>query len=544
MEVSVRANATQPDRQDIHFPKAGIDRSRAFDRQPAREVDGQYARTCYLGQNVRSRDRDGRYRGGSRCGLSKYLPARPGGFKWITQHLNTIVFEGDAAPGGGAVQLSNSGRVVSLVAVARGNVYSTVPGALTWTAATNSSGETPPLNQSGLIRSAANNQLLFFVDGTNYRYFNPATNTVHTWTATRGTLPIDDHNRKAKLICTWRGRTVVSGLPYDPHNWFMSRIADPFDYLYQSDANDSAQAIAGNNAPAGLIGDVVTSLIPHSDDVLVFGGDSTIWAMRGDPYGGGNLDNITDAIGISYGEPWCRDERGALYFFGNTGGIYAMDPRTNAPPTLVSGPIDQLTRAVNTGDYSVCMEWHDPLGELHVWVTKLASAQEAVHFTWERDAKAWWTDTYRKKEHNPLVCCTVDGNRPEDRSIVIGSWDGYVRQIDPDATTDDNQPIDQEVIVGPLTTPTMDEIRVEESQAVLGEGSEDVTAEYLVGHTPEQALASEPVEIGTWSAGRNLVDPVRVAGHAVYIRITTSAFWAMEAIRLRVQTLGKVRRRS
>lgn len=530
----------------LHFPKAGIDRSRGFAFQPSRQVAGEeYARTTPIGVNVRAYEQAGnRRRGGSRCGLSKYLTTRPGDIKWITQHLGVMVSTGTTGPGGQAVQLSNSGRVVSLVAVARGNVYSTVPEGTAWTAATNATGETPPLNSSGLIRSAANNQRLYFVDGTNYRYWNPNTNTVNTWTTTAGSLPIDSQNNKAQLICTWRGRTVLSGLLRDPHNWFMSRISDPHDFLYQSGANDSAQAIAGNNAPMGLIGDVVNTLIPYSDDVLIFGCDSSVWTMRGDPYSGGQLDLVSPSTGMAWGRPHCTDDAGVLYFFGNRGGVYAMDPRGGMKPVRISQSIEQLSSDVNTGTHNIIMEWDDTFQELHVWITKLASAAPATHYAWEKRTNAWWQDVYQNKNHNPLVSCVIDGNRPGDRAVLIGSWDGYVRKIDPAAVTDDGYDIESEVLIGPLTTKNYDEIVTDELQPVMGEDSGDVAAELLLGKSAESALAAEPVEVGTFEAGRNTVFPIRAAGHAIYCRLTASVPWAMEQFRFRVQPTGAVRRRA
>ena len=80
-------------------------------------------------------------------------------------------------------------------------------------------------------------------------------------------------------------------------------------------------------------------------------------------------------------------------------------------------------------------------------------------------------------------------------------------------------------------------------QAVLAEDSGDVTYEVFVGTTAEEALASEAVESGTWSAGRNPVSFVRRAGHAVYVKISSQERWAMENIRARVAARGKVRRR-
>ena len=524
----------------LHYPKAGMSREFAFGRQPNRDVgESVWARTTPLGVNVRGYEQAGRrLRGGTRMGFSKYLDSRPGDVRWVTQHLNTIVHLG-----GGGVQLSNQGRVVNLIAVSRGNVYVTEPEGTSWTAATNSSSTTPPLNFSGVMQSTACVQKLWFVDGVHYRQYDPLTNVVSDWVPTAGSLPVDSDNNRATLCCTWNGRVVLSGLAKDPQNWFMSRVVDPLDFLYRSSVNDTAQAVAGNNGPLGLVGDVVNTLIPYSDDILVFGCDSSIFKMQGDPYHGGQIDLVTKRIGMAYGKPWAQGPSGVIYFFSNTGGVYAMNPRGSEEPVRISQPIEQLVQGVNTGTHQVLMEWDDTFQELKVWVTRLAGTGVTDHYVWEARNKAWWVDRYGNVDHNPLATCVVDGNRPGDRCIVAGGWDGYVRKLDPEATDDDGTPIEFEVLVGPLRTPNLDDVVVDQAQFVAGEGSADAELSFLVGKTAERALASPSIAAGTIRAGRNATKAKRVAGHAVYARVTGEAPWAMEELRVRVQPKGLARRR-
>ena len=82
-----------------------------------------------------------------------------------------------------------------------------------------------------------------------------------------------------------------------------------------------------------------------------------------------------------------------------------------------------------------------------------------------------------------------------------------------------------------------------EMQAVLGETGGDVNYAIFVGTSAEKALSQPPVATGVWQPGRNLDTFVRRAGHAIYVQLSSSNQWAMEAIRCRIGTLGKVRRR-
>lgn len=528
--------------KDLHFPKGGISLLQGFNTQPNVQVyNGEYARTTPLGQNVRGFEgQTGRMRGGSRHGLVKYIDEQPGDTVWVTQCLQTIVT--DNAAGAGMVQQNQSGRVVYLIAVSQGNVYYATPGDTSWTLATNNTGETPPLNITGIMYSAANNQKLYFADGINYALFDPSTQTVEPWLSSQGTLPVDEENNTPRLICTWRGRTVLSGLIFDPQNWFMSAVGDPTDWNYFTVAISPTQAVAGNNSPLGFIGDVVTAMIPYNDDILIFGGDHTIYLMQGDPMAGGQIDFVSDIIGMAWGTPWCKDPYGNLYFVSNRTGIYTMVP--GQAPQRISQAIEQLLAPIDTGLNAINMLWDDRFQGVHVFVTLLSAPAVCTHFFYEQRSGAWWTDQFGDTDLNPLCCCIFDGNTPEDRVSLIGSWDGFVRAVSPTATDDDGNPIESEVIIGPLLTPNFDDLLFKDIQAILGETSDTITYNIYTGSTAEHALTKSPISTGTLSHGRNINYPVRYSGHALYVGLVANSPWSMESIRVRIAGQGKVRRRS
>ncbi len=533
----MKSIAAQETFQDLHFPLAGIDLSQGFGRQPNKSTDAGYARTTPIGINVRASDpRTSRNRGGQRAGLSKYINAQVSGTNLI-QGLAMIVGVGYTAPGGG-LQTSQSGRIVTLVAISNGTVKIADAGDTAWTSVTNG---TSAFATTGVIQSAVNMQKMYFADGSNWKLYNPATNAVEAWTATAGTLPVDSAGNKPRLICTWRGRTVVSGLLKDPQNWFMSAVDSPGDFDYSPVSISRTQAVAGNNSTLGLIGDVVTGLIPFSDDILIFLGDSSIWMMRGDPMAGGQIDPVSTVLGGAWGQAWCKDPFGTVYFMSNKMGIYKLTP--GSVPVRVSTPIDSLIEDLNSGTYTIRMLWDDRWQGFHVFVTKTASSAAATHYFYESGTGAWWQDEFATNNHNPLVCCYFDGNLPTDRVGLIGSWDGYVRYMDPDASKDDGVAIESEVWIGPLVTKNLDDLLVKDLQAVMGKDSGDVTFSVYVGETAEDALESEPVVTGTWEAGRNFNSMVRRSGYAVYVKISSANAWAMESIRVRLASQGKVRMR-
>lgn len=538
-----RGDDSGRDTLDLHFPAAGLHVTRAYSDQPNRHVGpgkSDYARTAPRAVNVRWREPGTlRRRGGSRGGLSKYLEPRPGDQRYVTQCLAVVT--GTGWTPGVPVQLSQSGRVVTLVDVSLGNVYSAVAGGTVWRTAANSTGEDPALNSSGLVYAANLNEKMYFADGTNWCYYDPRTDTVYPWVATAGQLPIDANNNTPRLICTWRQRMCLSGLVDDGANLFMSRIGDATDWDYAPLSPSSADAFAGPT------GDVVTCLIAYSDDILIVGMDGSIKIWRGDPRYGGTFDLVTSAIGMAWGVPYCMDPNGVVYFMSNRMQVYAFDPRSPGnKPQRISGPIQPLLGDVNTGEKTITMCWDDRYSGLNVFVTTLEGPTESdVHYFFEQHdgGGSWWQDTFKNKYHNPLCCCVLDGNRPDDRCVVIGGFDGFVRKIDPEAPDDDGYAIESAVTVGPFLTKYLDEVGLLEVQGVLADDSGDVDYSVQVGQTAQAALASDPVATGTWTAGRNFTDPVQRRAYAAYLVLSSNVKWAFEAARIVVDTAGLPARR-
>jgi len=521
---------------DVTFCVKGVNTSTAFGQQPAG--------TTPVGVNVRAFDYLDRQRGGSRPGISKFISTRPNGANAI-QLLDYTMDTTIATPTN--TQKMNANRTPFLFAVAGGTAYNGRNGA--WTAASLAIAPNAPTLSSTVrvMRSAYNSLVLFIVDGENYNYWVPSTNTLTKWTATAGTLPLDTNSKPARLICTWRARTVLAGLPADPNNWFMSAVyqgegvGGGIDWDYAPATTTVTQAVSGNNAPAGLCSDIVTALVPYSDDILIMGGDHTIFAMNGDPMNGGRIDLVSDRVGFAWGDAWCKDAFGTIYFMSNTGSVYTLVP--GQKPVKLSSAIDNHMMRLSMDSINVRLQWDENLQGCHVYTTELAAAASCTHYFWERRTGGWWMDEFANTNHNPLTCVNFDGNSPDDRVSLIGGWDGYVRGWNLADGDDDGSDIESSVVLGPMLTAGFDELIAKDMQAVLGVDSGDVNFAVHVGATAEAALASTAVVTGTWSAARNLTSPVRRAGHAIYIKLTSSSQWSMEGIRVLLAGTGKVRKR-
>ncbi len=530
---------------DLHFPKAGVDVSRPSSQWPIRwgpNKEKHYY--CADALNVRSYDPvSGRQRGGSRPGFSKYIPTVLNA-DFIVQQLDVLVGTGYDPPGGN-VQPSLSGRVVTVVAVSEGNIYVANPGDTTWTSPTNNAANTPPLNFSGIMQSAPNQQKLWFADGLTDRvYYDPALNTIEDWVLTDGIMPEDADGNGPRLIALWRGRTLQSGLDGDPQNIFMSAVDDPLNYDYSPLNPSATDAVALNLSDLGVIGDVVTNMIPSTDDVLVVLCDHTIYKITGDPLAGGVVDKVCDGIGGAWNQAWTKDPAGNIYFFSNVPGVYVMPPMGGGQPVRISYPIDPLIRDVDTGNSVIRLFWDDLAGGFWLFITPsdvVTDPDTVTHWFYEvprpdGSGGGWFKVRFADPNMNPLCGVTVDGNDADDRQLILGSYDGYVRQTDEDALDDDGTPIESYVLLGPYLTPNLDAVKLMSMQGVFAEGSADVDYSILLGQTAEEAIndttATLPPRVGTFGALRGYTKRVNRSAHAIFCKLASVGRWAMESIRI------------
>lgn len=401
---------------------------------------------------------------------------------------------------------------------------------------------------------------VYFVDGNNYRVWDPIANTFLGWVPTAGNLPDDttgegnsDTGKAARLICTWRGRVVLSAAGADPHNWFMSAVGDPLDWDYSPADQSESQAVAGNNSPAGLIGDVVTALIPYNDDLLLFGADASVWRMTGDPMAGGRIDLVSDITGIAFGKAWCKDPEGFVYFFGSTGGMYRMAPG-GIPERLSNTRIERELQDVDTGASIIRMAWDHRLQG--VWLTIMPTDANLTgrHYFWDKRDDGFWPIEFYDSRLDPFCLFTIDGDSPEDRQLLFGTRNGYIRYLDHEAAWDapaeaggQLNPIEAHVWLGPMMGGGDREIKVRGWSVVMGENTDAATLEAYAGDSPEEAFGSTALWSKALVAGRNGRINERARGAAVFGRISNTAvneFFSIEQVVAQPIPGGRVRVRS
>lgn len=381
---------------------------------------------------------------------------------------------------------------------------------------------------------------IYFVDGTNFKRLDIKSNTVENVVATAGVAP-----SKTRLAARFRGRLVLSGTEDDPHNYFMSRQGDPLDWDIAPATPDARTAVAGNLSEAGLIGDVITAIMPVSDDIMLFGCDSSIWAMTGDPAAGGAVDLVSDKLGVAWGQDvWTLDTSNNLYFMG-LDGVYRF--RTGAGvENLTLGRMDTVFKDVDFATTRIQLAWDVIRKQLWVLV-RYFNEKETEVFIWDQRTNSWWEDQYALTIR-PTFMLSYDANKIDDLAFLYGSRDGVIRRIDDMADDDDGIGISSHIRFAPVVSrdPGQQQ-KIVEAAAIIGENSGDIDLNVYAGQTTEQlALSTVPKYRKKLRAGRNGTISPRIEAPAIAVELNQSDShkrWALERLGVRIKQAGRARRR-
>ena len=386
------------------------------------------------------------------------------------------------------------------------------------------------LSNQPVVFGTVYDQDVYFADGETTKLYQASTNSMQTWTPTAGSLPVDGNLLRARLICTWQGRIVLAGLPGDPQNWFMSAIDNPLDWDDAPATVLQTQAIFGSSTNQAKMGDVITSLCPFSEDVLIAGCDSSIWQFTGNPAAGGRYDQLSDITGMAWGRPWTRDPEGVIWFFGSRGGLYRLAP--NSKPERVSlTNVDERLSTLNMKSTIVRLAWDDRLVGIWITLTSTDLQTDSTHYFWDARNNAFFPFSFGNGDHEPHVLHVFDGDAPGDRVVQLGCRDGYVRFFDPAADDDDGTAIDSYVLIGPIQSQDHVPLLINELSCRLSSASSNVTWSLHRADTPEEARSATAVKSGTFRAAGDRHVRIRRSAQAFYLKLrnaNNNERWALE----------------
>jgi len=338
---------------------------------------------------------------------------------------------------------------------------------------------------------------------------------------TMGTMP-----EFSTLVATYRGRLVLNSIKY-PNIWYMSRQANPYDWLYGS--NDQQSAVAGTDNVLGFIGDIPTCFIPFENDYMIVGCAHQIEMFRGDPCTGGSLDKIYTSDGIFGPKSYCFDGYGNLYFAG-TGGIYRIEVGTTSPVPLTNTRIPKLLDGVDRDTHRITMGYDRQKHGIVISILNIA-LNTSVNYWYDIRTKGIFPETYNVGVSSQEF---YDANSSTYNQLAIGCSDGYLRYFKQDSYSDQsdgdiNQAIDSEVVYGPLMIAdgnSTKESILNSTAICLGTGTTNANYDIYVNKSAEELiddLGNSGITRGTLVAGGRQNDVrSRARGKVMAIKIGNS----------------------
>lgn len=363
---------------------------------------------------------------------------------------------------------------------------------------------------------------------------------------TYGEMP--DH---ATLGCLYRGRAVLSGNQNYPHQWYMSRQADVFDWLYG--AGDAQSPVAGNNADAGEIGDVITALVPYKDDYLLFGCAGSIWRLNGDPAAGGQLMEVDLTRGVFSGTSWCWGPNDTLFFVGSDGSFYALLPTGEIKNLLeTSVPSFAIDLALSADTHRVTMGY-DPIKRgIVICKTTIADGTN-TNYWYDLRTGGLFPEEYLTTA-SAYSIYYYNSLNPSYRDFLIGGYDGYIRKFSAsdkdDDTTDSTTAITSYVNYGVLAfdQDATQQFLISGVNVVLAKDSDSIVGQFFMADTPEEVetaiTAATPVPSITHTF-TTTTHPTRISRRirggffsVRFVNSSASSSWAFEQISLYVKPFG------
>lgn len=374
----------------------------------------------------------------------------------------------------------------------------------------------------------------YITDGDKIVVVDPVLDTVTLLKAADGGK-VPEH---CKLLKGWRGRLVLARATDDPQNVHLGEMGNPRGWDRFGVPLLPTRAVSLNAARVQMPPDTVNAIVPYSDHVQILLCDHSVWALVGDPADEGQragLRQVSATTGGAFGRSWAMDPDGTLYWFGSRGGLWRMRGEGN-PEEVTEGLIPARLAAVDLATYRVELAWDTSQDGLHVLLIPQQSddaSVDTVHYFWKAKTdecpEGIWEDTFAFPPASVLV---ADGDEEDDRVLLFGGHDGYVRKLDPASKNDDGVAIKARCRVGPFVPEESDfEFRFSALSGVLASDQDPVQVSVHRSSVPDDIGARvATVEL---RPGRNRDWPIRAAGAYLWLVVEQAHVarrWSIESL--------------
>jgi hypothetical protein len=236
-------------------------------------------------------------------------------------------------------------------------------------------------------------------------------------------------------------------------------------------------------------------------------------------------------------------------------GLYRL-PRGGREPINVSGRrlatrLDQ----VNANSTFIQLAYDAYKKTLHIFLTPIDGTTIGTHVVYDTFLDAFWEDNYPLAA-GPWSTCNIRGNEDEDRRVLLGGNDGWVRRFLDSAAGDlaeggaSSDAINARIKFGPIETEAgWEQSMITEFHATSSADSGTAELEFFTADTPEEledtvfggGQTYNVFGSGAYTSPRRV--RIRGGAHQVTLRQNSSVnTFSMERIRLMISSTGARRR--
>ena len=240
------------------------------------------------------------------------------------------------------------------------------------------------------------------------------------------------------INCFYRDRVVIGF----ENIWYASRVGKYTDWDYGADMNDESRAVAGTVELAGRIGNDITAIIPHRDQMLIIATSNSLHVLQGDP-ATGTLQVIDENVGIiaPYGYAFNGD---TLAFLSNDG-VY-IGAAGSKPERFSEVRIPDELRNVDVENNIISMAYDPNSHGFFLFITP--ETGRGNHYFLEMETRAIWPIVFGDDNHQPVLAAKVKSTNLE--RVFIKGRDEEWREFREEAVTDDGTAIESHVLIGPI----------------------------------------------------------------------------------------------
>jgi hypothetical protein len=272
--------------------------------------------------------------------------------------------------------------------------------------------------------------------------------TVYGNSTTYGVMPA-----QVNKVFRYQGRLGLTCDKDYPHQWYLPRQNNPWDWNYVSE--DAQSPVAGEDAEAGQAGDIIITAIPYSNDYLIFACANSLQYVVGNPAEGGTMLDLDSKAGILGMWSFCWDNKDNLYIL-TTAGLQRIAKGFSPPDNLTerSYPdfIDDL--AYDSSLHRITMEYDRKNHGIMIAKTTLADGTSS-NWWYDLRTEGLIPDSYGDSGCGIFSMFHYEAVDPDYNTLLFGCNDGYIRFSDPDSKSDikaddTSQAIDSYITFGPI----------------------------------------------------------------------------------------------